>query len=50
MASRALVYRALSSALAAGDMTVLMICVRVNTASLFRGDESFSERRKCPLA
>ena len=50
IASRALVYSAPSLALAAEDMTGLMICVRVKTVPLLQGDGSSSDRKKCPPA
>ena len=50
IASRALMYKAPSSALAAEDITDLIICAIISIAPLFRGTSSFSERKKRPPA
>ena len=49
MASRAFMYKAPNFALAAEDMTDLIICAIDSIAPLFRGTLSFLERKKGPL-
>ena len=50
IASRALMYKAPSSASAAEDITALIICAIMSIAPLFHGMSSFSERKKWPPA